>query len=86
MAKAKMDYHVMAAEFVSGYVLSLRFRDVTAGEFDLERELVSPVFEALRDPEVFKQFRIHPEFHTMVWPNAPDIAPEFLHGNVRVII
>ena len=36
-------------------------------------------FEPLRDVEVFKQFRIHPEFHTLVWPSGADFAPEFLH-------
>ena len=34
--------------------------------------------------EAFKQFRVHPEFHTLVWPNGADLAPEFLHQNLRV--
>jgi len=42
------------------------------------------VFEPLADPAVFRQFTLHPEFHTLVWPNGADIAPEFLHDNVRV--
>jgi hypothetical protein len=46
--------------------------------------LEGPVFEPLRDPAVFQQFQIHPEFHTLVWANGADIAPEFLHDNVRV--
>ena len=43
-----------------------------------------PVFAPLQDPLVFEQFQIHPEFHTLVWANGADIAPEFLHDNVRV--
>ena len=43
-----------------------------------------PIFEPLRNPAVFSQFQIHPEFHTLVWPNGADIAPEFLHDNLRV--
>jgi len=37
----------------------------------------------LRDTTVFRQFQIHPEFHTLVWANGADLAPEFLHDNVR---
>jgi len=79
-----MDYHVLEAEYVSGYVIKLRFRDGTVGEIDLQAELWGPVMEPLRDLEFFRQFRIHPEFHTLVWPNEADFSPEFLHDNVRV--
>ena len=79
-----MDYHVVEARYVTGYVVSLKFRDGTAGEVDLAAELRGPIFEPLRDVETFKQFRIHPDFHTLVWPNGADFAPEFLHRAVRV--
>jgi hypothetical protein len=59
-------------------------RDNTSGEIDLEKELYGPVFEPLRDTAVFRQFQVHPEFHTLTWPNGADFAPEFLHDNVRV--
>jgi hypothetical protein len=79
-----MDYHVVEARYIGGHQVWLRFRDGTAGEIDLQSALEGPVFEPLRDPEAFRQFRIHPEFHTLVWANGADIAPEFLHDNVRV--
>ena len=79
-----MDYDVLEAGYVGGYVLWLRFRDGTAGEIDLESQLHGAVFEPLRDPAVFRQFAVHPEFQTLVWPNGADFAPEFLHDNVRV--
>ena len=79
-----MDYDVLEAEYVSGYVIRLKFRDGTVGEIDLGPELTGPVFEPLHNLELFRQFRIHPEFHTLVWPNDADFAPEFLHENVRV--
>jgi Protein of unknown function (DUF2442) len=79
-----MNYHVAEARYVAGHVVWLRFRDGTSGEIDLAPALEGPVFEALQDPAVFQQFRIHPEFHTLVWANGADMAPEFLHDNVRV--
>jgi hypothetical protein len=79
-----MDYDVLEARHIGAYVIWLRFRDGTAGEIDLERELHGPVFEPLRDPAVFKEFTVHPAFQTLVWPNGADFAPEFLHDNVRV--
>lgn len=79
-----MDYHVLEARYVDGYIVWLRFRDGLTGEIDLAKALHGPIFEPLRDPGYFKTFMIHPEFHTLVWPNGADIAPEFLHDNVRV--
>jgi hypothetical protein len=79
-----MDYHVVDARYVADHVIWVRFRDGSEGEIDLGPELVGPVFEPLRDPEVFKRFRVDPEFRTLVWPNGADFAPEFLHRKVRV--
>lgn len=78
------DYHVLEARYVGGHAVWLRFRDGTSGEIDLAAALRGPVFEPLRDPKVFRNFAIHSEFHTLVWPNGADFAPEFLHDNVRV--
>jgi len=79
-----MPYDVLEARHVGGFIIWLRFRDGTAGEIDLTPELHGQVFEPLRDPAVFCTFQIHPEFHTLVWPNGADFAPEFLHDKVRV--
>jgi hypothetical protein len=79
-----MNYDVIEARYLGGFVVWLRFRDGTAGEIDLAPELFGPVFEPLRDPAVFSQFTIHPLFETLVWPNGANFAPEFLHDNVRV--
>ena len=79
-----MNYHIVEARHVSGHVVWLRFRDGTTGEIDLSSDLQGPVFEPLHDPAVFRQFEIHPEFHTLVWANGADFAPEFLHDHVRI--
>ncbi len=72
------------ARYVSGYVVWLRFNDGLEGEVDLGRELEGEVFESLRDLNAFRSFVVHPELHTLVWPNGADLAPEFLHQLVRV--
>ena len=72
------------AEWIREQVLHLRFSDGVAVNVELKDELDGPVFEPLRDIEVFKTFCEHPELHTMVWPNGVDFAPEFLHNRVTV--
>ena len=79
-----MDYHVMEANYISGFIIRLRFRDGTVSEIDLEPELTGPIFDPLKDPELFRQFSIDPEFHTLIWPNGADLAPEFLYERARV--
>ncbi len=75
---------VVDARYVRDYVIWLRFNDGLAGEVDLQDELDGPVFEPLRQLETFRSVRLHPELHTIVWPNGADLAPEFLHERVRV--
>jgi hypothetical protein len=78
-----MDYDVLEARYVRDYVVWLQFRDGTSGEIDLGPELWGPMFEPLKEVGFFRQFFIHPEFETLTWPNGADLAPEFLHDNVR---
>jgi len=56
--------------------------DGLAGEIDLRDELTGPVFEPLKDPDMFRRFRLDPELHTLVWPNGADFAPEFLRARL----
>ena len=75
---------VTAATHVGGFVLHLRFSDGTEGDVDLRQELEGEVFGPLNDPTYFKKFRVHPELHTVVWPNGADFAPEFLYEKTRL--
>lgn len=75
---------IVEARYVIAYTVWLRFSDGAEGEVDLSHELHGPIFEPLRDTEVFRQVRVHPELRTIVWPNGADFAPEFLRSSLRV--
>jgi hypothetical protein len=69
--------HIEEAKYLDGYRVWLKFNSGIDGQVDLKNELDGPIFEALQDPEYFKQFTI--EGHTLTWPNGADFAPEYLH-------
>jgi len=75
---------LLEARYVRDFVVWLRFSDCAQGEADLAGELTGPVFEPLRDRAYFRTFVLHPELHTIVWPNGADLAPEFLYDRIRV--
>jgi hypothetical protein len=75
---------IVEARYVSGYVVWVRFDDGSAGEVHLGDELYGPIFEPLRSVDFFRGFIVHPELHTLVWPNGADFAPEFLRANLRI--
>jgi Protein of unknown function (DUF2442) len=79
-----MILRVIDAKLVKEFVVWVRFNDGSEGEVDLSGELEGPVFEPLKDPKVFAQFKLDPDIHTLVWPNGADLAPEFLHEHARV--
>ncbi len=79
-----MILRVIDAKLVRDFVVWVRFNDNSEGEVNLSGELDGPVFEPLRDPKVFAQFKLDPDTHTLVWPNGADLAPEFLHEHARV--
>jgi hypothetical protein len=76
-----MILHVTRAEYLSGHRVHLWFNDGSDGEVDLGGVLNGPIFEPLRDVNVFKRFRL--EGHTLAWENGADFAPEYLHDLVR---
>ena len=78
-----MYWQVLEARYVAEYKIWLRFRDGLTGVVDFEHDLHGRIFGPLRDVELFRQFKVHPECKTLVWPNDIDIAPEYLHENAR---
>lgn len=72
---------VTQAEYRGEYKIHLTFTDGTQGTADFEDWLDGPVFEPLRDQEVFQSFVI--EAGSISWPNGADIAPETLHEKAK---
>jgi Protein of unknown function (DUF2442) len=75
---------VVEARHTHDFRVWLRFSDGVEGEIDLANELDGPIFQPLKDPAFFRLVRLHPELHTLVWPNGADLAPEFLRENLQV--
>jgi hypothetical protein len=68
---------------LKNYRLRIRFDDGVEGEIDFQD--LAPfkgVFAPLRDPKVFKQVRINPDFGNIEWPNGADIDPIVLYCTV----
>jgi len=80
-----MILHVKEAKYLHDYVIRVRFNDGIEGEVDLENELEGEVFGPLRDKRKFKSFKVDPILETIVWENGADLAPEFLHENLRIL-
>lgn len=64
-----------------GYRLELLFEDGTQGEICLKDRLFGPMFEPLKDPELFVQARVD-EFGAVCWPNGADLAPDALYREI----
>jgi hypothetical protein len=75
---------ITSAKYAGDFSVWLRFNDGLEGTVDLSRDLAGEVFEPLRDMAYFAQVELHPELHTLVWPNGADFAPEFLRDKLLV--
>jgi hypothetical protein len=81
--KLDIDFpYPVAVRHLGGHALWLRFSDGVEGVADLSDWLTGPVFESLRDSELFAQVRLDPPF-TISWPNGADIAAEALYDRLQ---
>jgi hypothetical protein len=76
---------VSEAKYVSDFIVMIRFTDGVEGEVNLSDELEGEIFQPLKDIEYFRKFIVHPELHTLTWPNGADFAPEFLYDKVKIM-
>lgn len=73
---------ITKAEYRGDYRIRVEFNDGISGVVNLESELWGPVFEPLRDFDMFRRFRVSDVLHTIVWDNDADFAPEFLRSKI----
>ncbi len=74
---------VTAVEVIGEYRLRLTFADGVVGDVSFQGREWRGVFEPFRDPTVFAQVEVDPQFSTIVWPNGLDMAPEPLYDAAR---
>jgi hypothetical protein len=72
-------YRVHSFEIIGPYTLRVQFDDRTNQIINFEPVLAGELFGPLRNLSLFKQVRIDPEVHTLVWPNGADFDPAILH-------
>jgi len=78
-----MPRDIVEARALGGHRLFLRFDDGKSGEIDLGRTLTfTGVFAPLRNPKAFARVFVHPEFHTVSWPNDVDIDTDVLYSKI----
>jgi hypothetical protein len=75
---------VKEAHYAGGFTVHIEFSDGEKGDVFLGDELQGEVFEPLRNESFFSRVSVHPEFHTLCWPNGADFAPEFLYEKIQV--
>ena len=68
---------VVRAEYQGGFRIHVVFNDNSEATLDFQPWLDGPVFEPLKNPNVFRRFFV--EGGTVAWPNGADVAPETLY-------
>ena len=66
-------------KYVSGYTLILTFENGEKKKVDLQKRLLGPIFEPLKDTAYFKKVYVDKELGTIAWPNGADKAPDTLY-------
>jgi hypothetical protein len=61
------------------YLLGITFEDGERRQIDMEEHLHGEMLEPLKDFTLFAQAKIDKTWHTVVWPNGADLAPEFIY-------
>jgi hypothetical protein len=76
-----MYWDVEKAEIVKHLEFSVRFADGLSGRVRIQPSHLYGVFEALKDPDFFKQLRITDGF--VSWPGEIDLAPDSMYEAIK---
>jgi Protein of unknown function (DUF2442) len=68
-------HDIVEVEVTGDYRLRVTFDDGAVRDLSLEGRLDGPVFEPLKDPELFAQASIDRESGTVTWPTGADLDP-----------
>lgn len=71
---------VKAAIPLEPYVVRVVFSDGEVRDVDIEPLLSGPVFEPLRDVEMFERVAVDEVGDTIAWPNGADLDPDVIYG------
>jgi hypothetical protein len=74
-----MFLHVTEARYLNAYCIEVAFNNGKKGIANLVDALKGPVFESLKSPEAFANFKVDPDLETIVWENGADLAPEYIY-------
>jgi Protein of unknown function (DUF2442) len=83
-------HDIVEVEVTGEHALRVTFDDGAVREVDLEGQLDRPVFEPLRDPDLFAQVAVDKESGTVTWPTGADLDPIVVYEglpplNARVV-
>ena len=70
---------ITEARYLNAYRIEVAFNNGKKGIADLVDALNGTVFEPLKNPEAFANFKIDPDLETIVWENGADLAPEYIY-------
>jgi hypothetical protein len=76
-----MIWSVVKVEPTAPLALTVHFADGTEGVVRFESSHLTGVFEALKNPEVFRQARV--EFGAATWPGNIDLAPDAMYRKIK---
>jgi hypothetical protein len=75
-------HDIVDVEVKGEYGLRVTFDDGAVREVSLEGQLDGPVFEPLRDPELFAQVTVDRESGTVTWPTGADLDPIVIYDGL----